>query len=108
MTNYNDGNWWGWNGGECPVHPKTRVEVVYYEDAIPDPVWLDQDAAGDFNWQSDTIIAFRVTREHREPREWWMSGGRVFDCAKSAHQNIMGCGMDDYAEVVHVREVLDE
>lgn len=102
MTNYNDGNWWGWNGGECPVHPKTRVEVVYYEDAIPDPVWLDQDAAGDFNWQSDTIIAFRVTREHREPREWWVN---VFD------DDTISCFPNAYKEriaQVKVREVLDE
>ena len=28
MTNYNDGRWHGWNGGECPVHPETVVVVV--------------------------------------------------------------------------------
>ena len=26
MTGYNDGKWHGWNGGECPVHPKSRVQ----------------------------------------------------------------------------------
>jgi hypothetical protein len=26
MTDYNDGNWHGWQGGDCPVHPKSEVE----------------------------------------------------------------------------------
>ena len=23
MVDYNDGNWHGWDGGECPVHPES-------------------------------------------------------------------------------------
>ena len=33
MTNtYNDGKWHGWNGGECPVHPKTVVDYLWLYD----------------------------------------------------------------------------
>lgn len=28
MTNYETNTWYGWNGGECPVHPKTQVEAI--------------------------------------------------------------------------------
>ena len=31
MTNYNDGKWHGWNGGECPVHPKSMVDAVWHD-----------------------------------------------------------------------------
>lgn len=29
MTNYMDGNWHDWHGGECPVPGDVEVEVVY-------------------------------------------------------------------------------
>lgn len=102
MTNYNDGQWHGWNGGECPVHPKTEVEAVVrpapaggdeYKPAIPS-------IAGRIHWGADTlypIIAFRVTKEHREPREWWIN---------EKHQTFHKYKHDD--ECIHVREVLDE
>ena len=77
MTNYNDGNWWGWNGGECPVHPDTEVDAVTKTKVLGctelryAAVWR----AGDFDWRASAatpIIAFRVTKEHRGPREWWL------------------------------------
>ena len=59
MSDYNNGQIWGWNGGECPVHPKT---VVRY--------WLrsgrtsDENTACALRWchnESDgDIIAFQV------------------------------------------------
>lgn len=71
-TNYNDGLWHGWNGGECPVHPKTKVELVAGN-------WLASGiAAREHDWSGDQkypIIAFRVVKEFREPREWWIVGG---------------------------------
>ena len=29
MTDYNDGKWHGWNGGECPVHPESELKVWF-------------------------------------------------------------------------------
>ncbi len=29
MTDYNDGEWHGWNGGECPVDPQALVDIVW-------------------------------------------------------------------------------
>jgi hypothetical protein len=29
MTDYNDGKWHGWNGGECPVDPEAHVDIVW-------------------------------------------------------------------------------
>jgi len=67
MTNYNDGKWHGWNGGECPVHPKTKVEACGVR-------WYGAETATDFDWDESTepaIVAFRVTKEHKEPRVLW-------------------------------------
>lgn len=66
MTNYNDGEWHGWNGGECPVHPETIV-IAQHESR-------ETLAAKYFNWKTEgdfDIIAFRVIKEHKEPREFY-------------------------------------
>lgn len=31
MTDYSDGEWHGWNGGECPVRPDGVVSIVSQE-----------------------------------------------------------------------------
>lgn len=70
--NYNDGKIRGWNGGECPVHPDTRVRY-----------WLNGDesstaTAGNLDWVWDEdhplywdIIAFQVVEEYKEPLTIW-------------------------------------
>lgn len=63
MTNYNDGKWHGWNGGECPVHPDTVVKVVTeYGTCITDK-------AKNLEWNryDNNHAAFRVVIEYREP-----------------------------------------
>jgi hypothetical protein len=72
---YIEGQWYGWNGGECPVHPETVVDVAVaatkgfidlYESRL----------AGDFGWSRDTpcpIIAFRVVKHHVEPKVVWVN-----------------------------------
>jgi hypothetical protein len=65
---YNDGKWHGWNGGECPVHPESVVEVLTTYPGKNDGfagsfTWDDQDGFG--HW----IVAFRVITPYREPRE---------------------------------------
>lgn len=71
MTDYNDGKWHGWNGGECPVHPKSVVEAVWKSGCT---LKIDSRLAKHFVWDSfaSSIIAFRVVKEYREPREWWI------------------------------------
>jgi hypothetical protein len=100
MTNYNDGKWHGWNDGECPVHPETEVEYIYLDDSIGP--CLCQDKAGYFTWNGDDLmplVAFRVVKEYKEPREFWVSCGYAFSSEAQAltHSDI---------EPIHVREVL--
>lgn len=97
MTNYNDGKIYGWNGGECPVHPETEVRVWFRDGE------KDTDMAREFvGWQHDSedhcesgdVVAFQVTKEHREPKTIWVNeytdGGCSFaystenDAAESA------------------------
>ena len=84
MTDYNDGKWHGWNGGECPVHPKSLI----------DPLWRDGRqvklatvcAAGDVMWNGpfDVPAAFRVIKEYRQPRECWSYGAHIRDTEAEA------------------------
>jgi hypothetical protein len=69
MTDYNDGKWHGWNGGECPVHPLTVVETRYLSAPPHAPrkgeewIWSHDGNVGD-------IVAFRVTKAYTEPKEY--------------------------------------
>ena len=77
MTNYNDGKWHGWNGGECPVHPKSEVECRLREAGVGYDGKIRR--AGNWGWghssfsPSVDIIAFRVTKEYKEPRRIWVN-----------------------------------
>lgn len=94
MTDYNDGNWHGWNGGECPVHPDTRGEFVFADGSI-----CTIKPAGAWGWDDTElpIIAFRVTKPYVEPREFWIYPDGAVDC-------IMYHEVDG---AIHVREVLE-
>jgi len=66
MTNYNDGNIHGWNGGDFPVHPKTRVKIWFRhgghgENQADCYTWRHSDLSG------LDIIAFQVTKEYKGP-----------------------------------------
>lgn len=71
MTDYNDGKIHGWNGGECPVHPKTVVEYWTRSNG------RSEECGGDLNWthceRIYDIIAFRVVKEYREPKTIWVN-----------------------------------
>ena len=56
MTDYNDGKWHGWNGGECPVHPGSVVSVVFENGT------QDECGATAINWNMSRYrpCAFRV------------------------------------------------
>jgi hypothetical protein len=71
-----DGRWYGWNGGECPVHPKSVVQVKILEGNARNG---GSGIASDYTWKwsgcypENNIIAFRVTKPYVEPREVWVS-----------------------------------
>lgn len=106
MTNYNDGRWYGWNGGNGPLHPKTLVDVRYSDTKCVVPV----EEAGDprtvrwtYKWGGAVIVAFRVVKEYREPREFWIINGCSV-CETEEHAKRASYSDD---EVIHVREVLE-
>lgn len=111
MTNYNDGQWYGWNGGECPVHPETMVQAVLYDKTYADrPLDLYRNSERHVPakeligcWQHRAglrhVIAFRVVKEHKEPREFWLCDDEVFGSRVMAEN--WGGG-----EIIHVKEVL--
>jgi hypothetical protein len=110
MANYNDGNFHGWNGGECPVHPKSRVGGVGYVNDNSLPSTLSNWAARDFDWEGFRG-AFRVTKEHKEPREWWclwsprgiLIGN--FDKKTAEERNLKN--YSGAGKIIHVREVME-
>ena len=104
MTEYKENVWYGWNGGECPVHPETFVEYIYLDDSIGP--CLCKDEAGRFIWLNNDglpIVSFRVIKEHKEPREFWLVLNRVYTSEIEA--KIYANNVD--SKVIHVREVLD-
>lgn len=111
MTNYNDGKWHGWDGGECPVHPKTVV------DAMTMLVWLPCSVASSIGgWEmphDNPIIAFRVVKEYREPRECWAVGKHMHDSLAKAEEfraqvDAANPGRGHLATpITHWREVVD-
>ena len=110
MTNYNDGKWHGWNGGECPVHPESVVKVQVRSESRHE---ADRDKtqrrAVEWDWSIEgvdgDITAFRVTKEHKEPREFWLCGWTI--CTKrEAAERVRDEKHDGLMEIVHVKEVL--
>jgi len=82
MNDYNNGEIWGWNGGECPVHPQSEVMV-----------WM---RCGDYvgGWQASTfgwghgggggvIVCFQVTKVHVEPKVIWVNEYKEGDVGHS-------------------------
>lgn len=111
MTDYNDGKWHGWNGGECPVHPESLVSYASTRNGETAPV-----KAGRLEWGSNPlsnypIIAFRVINPYVEPpkpREFWINDYGSGDIA--AHETKEDA--DKYASssriaCILVREVLE-
>jgi len=120
MTDYNDGLWHGWNGGERPVHPKTLVDAIFIrEDGTifrNSPIASAGATAGSWNWNATAkegpLIAFRVVKPYREPREWWTVGAHMHDTKAKAEGFRLACARnhgDHHMEtpIIHVREVTE-
>jgi hypothetical protein len=72
MTDYNDGKWYGWNGGECPVHPQSVVDIVYVNaHGITHGPERRMAMLNDWNpIHSGYTVAFRVVTPYVEPVEY--------------------------------------
>lgn len=71
MTDYNNGQIHGWNGGECPVHPETVVNTwcrngLYQRTEAGEYWWEHRDSDGD-------IVAFQVVKACVEPKVIWVN-----------------------------------
>jgi len=73
MNEYNDGKIWGWNGGDCPVHPQSKVVYWLRNDSQRDATG----EAGHLDWRHALrdwdVIAFRVVKQHVEPKTIWVN-----------------------------------
>jgi len=71
MTNYNNGQIHGWNGGECPVHPETVVNYWTREGRpyTNKAQWVWWDHVDD----SIYVIAFQVVKAYVEPKVIWVN-----------------------------------
>ena len=108
ITNYNDGNWHRWDGpqGKMPegVHHKSVIEQVWH-DEYSKKSGITRDTAGTRAW--DQTLKFRVVKEYKEPREFWLCEGCVFADEDAAY----GYRADAYYyrgdcdEIIHVKEV---
>lgn len=88
MKNYDDGLWHGWNGGECPVHPDTVIEAIFHDGSGSGESVVACDIDWDYLWP----VVFRVIKEHKEPREFWLRGSTY-------HHTYV-------SNSIHVREVI--
>ena len=79
-------HWYGWNGGECPVHPETVVQAS--------GVWgvNGEHPARCSAWDSTGMTAFRIIKLHVEPKVFWVneySTIKVFhDTEDGAKENV--------------------
>ena len=108
MNDYNDGKWHGWNGGECPVHPKSVVDARFLDPrqhfTPPEPrkaeelIWVHDG----YPWD---IIAFRVVKPYTEPRksrERWMDPESGYT---AENKNVWSSDM--HHKLILLREVME-
>ena len=103
---YEPNIWYGWNGGECPVHPETLVEVMLQSG-------FNDSGVGSTEWDwgicKNPIIAFRVIKPYREPREVYLNewSQYSFQNGKSEVKDTWSeCSPDDPRAVLF-REVIE-
>lgn len=74
MTDYNDGKWHSWNGGECPVHPESVIDYVWHDtnqcvaEGGKSGVTTGRRARRSVAWGQ--VIRFRVVKAYREPEKY--------------------------------------
>ena len=115
MTNYNDGEWHGWNGAvmkPAEIHDKTEIKYVWHDENTG-KCGVSERIAGFDDTQTGpawiNVLKFRVVKEHKEPREFWTYFERASQCwclsdnkAYAASRHLVS-GMTE--GMTHVREV---
>ena len=102
MTDYNDGKWHGWNGGECPVHSESRVETVWrYSDGSIRSGQNISFAKNVFFTGNEhgKLIAFRIVKERKEPHEVFLS--------QNPHSGGWFEALPEHKDAVKFREVTE-
>lgn len=113
MTDYRDGKIHGWNGGECPVHPKDKMFYWFRTGragrCLASELAWSHNNDGSYGYE---IIAFQVTKKYREPRVVWVNvyangsmGGVLYDTKDEAEKKVRG--MLEVKQVKFV-EVIEE
>lgn len=68
MTDYNDGKWHGWNGGECPVHLRSIIDQVWHDEKNDSCGITRNRLAGTAAWKQ--TLKFRVVTPYVEPQTY--------------------------------------
>lgn len=71
MTEYVTGQIYGWNGGECPVHPKTMVQVWFRSWGVK--AANAQVLVWDHHQKGSDIVCFQVITPYAEPKTIWVN-----------------------------------
>lgn len=69
---YNDKQIHGWNGGDCPVHPETVVQV-WFRNGNTNVSWDAEAYWWEHRETEEDIIAFRVVKLYVEPKVIWVN-----------------------------------
>jgi hypothetical protein len=105
MTKYNDGNWHRWNGPKHVrpegLHPETIIEQVWHDEHSKKS-GIATATVGSRAWGQ--TLKFRVVKEHKEPREYWVFGGPAFESLYWAEQ--YRHEWEEGQEIIHVKEVI--
>lgn len=74
MTEYVTGQNYGWNGGECPVHPKTKIKI-WTRDGITcgKVVWDAENCLWVHGRGDPDIVCFQVVTPYVEPKTIWVN-----------------------------------
>ena len=108
MTEYVTGQFYGWNGGECPVHPETVVEVWFRGQSSQSALkasyleWEHGNSTGD-------IVCFKVITPYVEPKVIWVnetSGGQMiaYNSASEARNRALVTYASVAVKYVEVKE----
>jgi hypothetical protein len=71
-TDYNNGQVWGWNGGDCPVHLETEVRAWRRNLGLP-ILWQAKLISWRHDYGDADIIAFQVVKQHVDPKVIWVN-----------------------------------
>ena len=71
MTEYVTGQIYGWNGGECTMHPKTVVRVWLRGGAVDGA--MVQTLVWGHNQSGFDIVCFQVIEPYAEPNAIWVN-----------------------------------